>query len=239
MPVHLFIPCFVDQGAPAVAEAVVELLGRLGVAWEYPAAQTCCGQFALSMGDLATARRLARHFLKVFAPAEAILCPSATCTLMVRHHYPLLAQDARERQELAAVASRVWELSEWLAARGPLPWTPEWRQALVLHQSCQARQLGVLPAAAQVLSQVAGLKLAQVSPYYACCGFGGVFKLKHPELSRALGEAYLAAVNATGAAGLVSLDFGCLMHLAGLARGRGWDLQFRHLAEVLTRPPAD
>jgi L-lactate dehydrogenase complex protein LldE len=233
MVLKLFIPCFIDQGAPQIGEAVVNLLGRLGIPWEYPAAQTCCGQFAHTVGDPATARRLMGHFLQVFGGADAILCPSASCTFMVRQHYPQLAQDPKERQEIEAVTSRVWELSQWLAALGPFPWKPEFDGSLVLHHSCKARQLGILPGAARLLGQVQGLKVLTVSDYYACCGFGGTFSLQHPELSRTMGEAYLEAVRDAGAGGLVSLDYSCLQHLKGVAAARGWDLTFLHLAEIL------
>lgn len=233
MGLKLFIPCFIDQGAPKLAEAVVDLLGRLEVGWEYPEKQTCCGQFAYTVGDLPTARRLMGHFLKVFGEADAILCPSASCTHMVRHHYPALAQDFRERQAIEAITSRVWELSEWLASMGGLPFTPRFAGSLALHRSCKARQLGVLPAAAQLLAQVQGLEVLNISPYYSCCGFGGTFSLQHPELSQTMGEAYLEAVRDTGATGLVSLDYSCLQHLSGIAAARGWDLQFFHLAEIL------
>jgi L-lactate dehydrogenase complex protein LldE len=233
MGLRLFIPCFIDQGAPSVGRAVVQLLKRLGVPLEYPADQTCCGQFAYTVGDFATARALMRHFLRVFGEEETIVCPSASCALMVRVHYQELAQGARERREIEALADRVQELSEWLAERGPLPWTPRFNGALVLHRSCKARQLGVLGSAARVLSQVEGLKLLEVSPHYTCCGFGGVFSLLKPRLSREIGEAYLDAVKATGAQGLVSLDYSCVLHLKGIAQARGWDLRFFHLAEIL------
>lgn len=234
---NLFVPCFIDQQAPQIATAVAELLARLGVAWQYPEGQTCCGQFAFTVGDLATARRLKRHFLRVFGGTETILCPSASCVYTVRRLYPELAQSAPERQEAEALAARTWELSEWLAARGPLPWTPRFNGTLVLHRSCKARQLGVLSHAARVLSQVEGLNLMEISPYYACCGFGGTFQVQQPQLSRCMGEAYLEAVAATGATGLVSLDYSCLRHLQGLAASAGRGLKFLHLAEVLA-PPA-
>ncbi len=215
---------------------MARLLDRWGVAWDYPEDQTCCGQFAFTIGDLATARRLMRHFLRVFGNRETILCPSASCALMVRRHYPHLARDAGERREIEDLAGRVRELSEWLAKQGPLPWTTQFSGTLVLHRSCKARQLEVLPDARQVLAQVAGLRVAEVSPYYSCCGFGGAFKVQHPRLSRDIGEGYLQAVRATGAQGLVSLDYSCLLHLRGIARDRGWDLRFFHLAEILLQP---
>ncbi len=216
-----------------MAAAAATVLDRLGVAWRYPEDQTCCGQFAHTLVDPATARRLLRHFLRVFGEAAAIVCPSASCTLMVRRHYPELAENARELREAEALAARTVELSEYLDRRGPLPWTPRLEAALVLHHSCKARQLGALDGAARVLSRVAGLRLLEVSPYYSCCGFGGVFSLQHRDLSQEIGEAYLEAVLATGAEGLVSLDYSCLMHLQAVAAGRGLELKFFHLAEVL------
>jgi L-lactate dehydrogenase complex protein LldE len=233
LALKLFIPCFLDQGAPQVAAAMTALLDRLELAWEYPEEQTCCGQFAYTLGDAATARRLMRHFLQVFSSGDTVLCPSASCTLMVRRHYPELAQDPKERRQVEALAARTLELSEFLDRRGSLPWTPRFYGPLVLHRSCKARQLGALPGAARVLSRVAGLYLLEVSPYYSCCGFGGVFRVQHPDLAAEIGEAYLEAVLATGARGLVSLDYSCLLHLRGIAAARGWDLQFFHLAEVL------
>ncbi len=233
---HLFIPCFMDQFAPQVGEAVVRLLERLGVAWSYPADQTCCGQFALTMGDVATARRLMRHFFQVFHGAPALVCPSASCTWMVRHHYPALAETAGERRIAASLAARTWELSEWLGHLGAgLPWRHGFPGTLVLQNSCKARQLGALPGAARLLSQVEGLDLREVSPYYSCCGFGGVFSWQHPDLGRDIGLAYLEAVQEAGATGLVSLDYGCLLHLQGVARASGLGMRFFHLAELLVQ----
>jgi L-lactate dehydrogenase complex protein LldE len=238
MSVKLFVPCFIDQFAPELAATVGRLLDRLGVAWEYPADQTCCGQFAYTIGDFATARRLMRHFLKVFKGTNAVICPSASCTLMVRRHYPKLAEGLKETRQAEALAARTWELSQWLADRGPLPWTPRFSGTLVLHQSCKALQLEVLHGAERVLSQVEGLNLAKISPYYSCCGFGGAFKFQHPELSHIIGEAYLEAVAATGAQGLASLDYSCLLHLRSVAAVRKLQVNFYHLAELI-QPPAE
>jgi len=231
--VKLFIPCFIDQFFPQVGDAVVEILVRLGVEGHYPEEQTCCGQFALTAGDPGTARRLAGHFLRVFGGNGAIICPSASCTLTVRQDYPRLAGNPAARREAVAVTSRVVELSEWLAARGPLPWRPRFEGILVLHRSCKARELGVLSGAEKLLAQVEGLTVTTISPYLTCCGFGGVFKAQHPELARDIGEAYLEAVIATGAQGLVSLDASCFLHLRGVAESKGLDLKFYHLAEIL------
>ncbi|MBW1991855.1 MAG: (Fe-S)-binding protein [Deltaproteobacteria bacterium] len=214
MPVQFFVPCYVDQQAPEAALQVAGLFDRLGVAWEYPAEQTCCGQFALTVGDLATARRLMRHFLRVFGGEGDIVCPSPSCTLMVRHHYPELAEGLAERRQAERVAARILELSEWLAARSPLPWKTAFAGVLALHRSCKAKRLGVCPAATRVLAQVQGLTLREVSPYYACCGFGGPFSYQHPDL-------------------LVSLDLSCLLHLRAVAAGHRPALGLHYLAELL------
>ena len=231
--VSLFIPCFVDQFFPRVGEAVLQILAQLGVPGQYPEEQTCCGQFALTVGDTDTARRLARHFLRVFVGEGDIICPSASCTLTVRRDYPALAATPTASRQVQSVTSRVFEFSEWLSAMVPLPWRPRFEGVLALHRSCKARELGVLAKAAALLDQVEGLSVTTVSPHYTCCGFGGVFAAQHPDLARAIGQAYLEAVVATGATGLISLDASCFLHLRGVAESMGLNLEFYHLAEIL------
>lgn len=177
-----------------------------------------------------------RHFLQVFGAAETVLCPSASCVLTVRHHYNQLVANVREATLLARLQSRLWEWSEWLARQKPLPWPLTFSGTLVLHHSCAARQLGLLDHLPALLGQVTGLTIRQVSPYYSCCGFGGLFSVKCPELSQAIGESYLQAVLDTGAEGLLSQDLSCLMHLAGIIRARHWPLKIYHLAEILAPP---
>ncbi|MEJ5330406.1 MAG: (Fe-S)-binding protein [Desulfobaccales bacterium] len=235
MRLALFLPCVVDQWAPDVGLAVARLLNGLGISWHYPEEQTCCGQFALTAGNLPAARRLMRHFFRVFGGAEVIICPSASCTLMVRRHYPRLAETRAETRLARDLAARTSELGEFLAGMGPLPWKPQYPGALALHRSCKARQLGVLSHARRLLSQVQDLSVMEVSPFYACCGFGGVFHRQHPALAAEIGRAYLEAALATGATGLISPDWGCFLHLQPLAARENLPLTFHHLAEVLLR----
>ncbi|MCL6622222.1 MAG: (Fe-S)-binding protein [Syntrophobacterales bacterium] len=233
MRLALFLPCVVDQWAPEVGLAVARLLDHLEVSWYYPEEQTCCGQFALTAGNVPAARRLMRHFFRVFGGAEAVLSPSASCTLMVRHHYPRLAESREESRLARALADRTWELGEFLAAQGPLPWQTRHPGTLALHRSCKAGQLGVLPAARGLLSRVEGLRVTEVPPSFSCCGFGGVFHRQHPHTARVIGEAYLEAVLATGATGLVSPDWGCFLHLKPLAAAAHLPVSFHYLAELL------
>jgi L-lactate dehydrogenase complex protein LldE len=148
--------------------------------------------------------------------------------------HPALAESLGERRVVEDLAARVLELSEWVAQVGPLPWSPRFEGILALHQSCKARQLGVWSSAREVLSRVECLEVRTISPYYTCCGFGGTFSLMQPELSREIGEAYLSTVAATGASGLVSLDYSCLQHLQRLGVPEARELKFYHLVEILT-----
>lgn len=233
MTVSFFVPCFLDQAAPDTAAAAARLLNRLGVPWEYPPEQTCCGQFAFTVGEVGAARRLMRRFLQVFQHADAIVCPSASCTLMVRRHYPELAETPGERRLAHKLAGRIRELSEFVSETGLLPGTLQLDTTLVLHHSCKARQLGALGTAAVLLRRIQKLRLLSPPAYHACCGFGGVFRWQHPDLAAAIARAYLQAVAATGAAGLVTLDFSCALHLRPVAAGLNLPLSFLHLAEVL------
>lgn len=233
MRLTLFLPCVVDQWAPDVGLAVARLLNGLGLTWHYPGEQTCCGQFALTAGNLPAARRLMRHFFRVFGEAEAIVCPGASCIMMVRRYYPKLAETRAEARLARDLAARTLELGEYLTGVGPLPWKPRYPGILALHGACKARQLGVLPAARRLLSQVQGLTITEVSPYFSCCGFGGVFHRQHPALATEIGRAYLKAVQATGATGLISPDWGCFLHLKPLAERENLPLTFHHLAQVL------
>ena len=236
MGLKLFIPCFLDQCAPQVASAMTGLLARPGVAWEYPAEQTCCGQFAWTAGDPATARRRMRHFLRVFAGAETILCPSAPCTHMVRHCYPQLAEGRREqRAVLAALAARVMELSEWLAGWGPLPGPPHstapWSRRFL--QNPATGGPGLRPG-----GPVAG------------AGIGGAPDFFLLYLLRLWGNLRPAAPRTLPpdrrwptwpwcrppALRGWCLFISCLLHLQGLGRAAGRDLKFYHLAEILTWP---
>ncbi|MGQ9920956.1 MAG: (Fe-S)-binding protein [Desulfobacca sp.] len=233
MAVRLFLPCFVDQWAPEVGQAVLALLKRLEIPWSYPAAQTCCGQFAYHDGDWTGARGLMRHFLQVFNGAGPILCPGPACVRMVRRHYRHLAKTPEEIAGVDRLVAQLFELSEILAARLPWPFPLTWPGRVFWHKSCAARDLGLLPTLEQVFSKVSGLELCTLPPAYACCGFGGLFAVKQPELSTAIGWRYLQAVLATGAQVLVSPDVGCLLHLGGVVRAHALPLRVLHLAQFL------
>ena len=248
MRVGLFVPCYVDQLAPGVAEAAVAVLERVGCRVDYDPDQTCCGQPFLNLGLADEAARLARAHLERFARYDTIVCPSASCVATVRRHYAGIgaARDPEGRR----VAARTFELGEFLVReRGVVDVGARFPHRVALLASCHGlRELGLgRPSEAvgasgwegpgvteRLLRAVARLEL--VTPYRdECCGFGGAFAVEAPEVSGRMGRARLADLAATGAAWIVGTDASCLLHLEGIRRKAPGAPGPRpiHLAEVL------
>ncbi|MGH9064510.1 MAG: (Fe-S)-binding protein [Acidimicrobiales bacterium] len=230
--VGLFATCIADLAAPGPAQATVEVLEAMGMTVELPAGQTCCGQPALNSGYPDGARRLARHWVETFEPYEAVVSPSGSCVAHVHHQLPRILEGPW-RSRAQNLAGRTWELSQLVAAFGAgLPLRLE--ATVTLHDSCHmTRSLGERRSAREVLSRIAGLRLVEMDDPDTCCGFGGTFAAKFPDVSVAMGDAKLAQAAGTGAAWLVSADPGCLAHLQARADFRGLDQRARHLAEVV------
>ena len=236
--VTLFIQCIVDSCFPEVGEAMVKVLERLGLALEYPPAQTCCGQPAFNAGYRQESARLARHFLDVFENAEVIVCPSGSCVNMVRHHYKeLFAEDARMLARVERVAAKTFEFTEFLVDQlGVTDVGATWNGAVTYHDSCHLlRGLGVAAQPRALLDKVKGLTLVEMTRSDECCGFGGTFSAKYPEISEALLETKLANIQAAGTGAVVGCDMGCLMHMQGMIRRRELPISVHHIAEILAR----
>lgn len=238
MRVALFITCLADQFYPAVGEAAVKVLRRLGVEVSFNPEQTCCGQPAFNTGYRAEARRVAARTLDLFARADAdfIVTPSGSCTSMMRVFYrELFEPDPVRSAQAQAMASKVFEFSEFLVkvlkvddvgARFP--------HRLAYHDSCHLlRELGVSEEPRRLLRAVHGAEIVELGDNRLCCGFGGTFAVKFPEVSVAMGDDKIKAATAAGAEYLVANDSGCLMHLAGLIHRQGARIGALHLAEVL------
>ncbi|MBS1104921.1 MAG: protein of unknown function cysteine-rich region domain protein [Deltaproteobacteria bacterium] len=244
MRVGLFIPCYVDQLAPAVGEATVAVLERAGCAVDYDPDQTCCGQPFWNLGLADEAARLARAHLERFARHDAVVCPSASCVATVRLHYGTLGVGA-DAAGLRA-RERTFELSEFLVRElGRVELGARFPHKVALLPSCHGlRELGLgRPSEAvgaagepgpteQLLRAVAGLELLTPSRD-ECCGFGGAFSVEFPELSGRIGRARLADLAATGAEFVTSTDTSCLLHLDGIRRREGSGPRAIHLAEIL------
>jgi L-lactate dehydrogenase complex protein LldE len=239
--VQLFITCLVDLVYPEVGERTVSLLERLGCEVAFPPAQTCCGQPAQNSGHPDEARRVAAHFLDVFAPTEGpIVAPFGSCAHMVRHHYPdLFAEDAERRAQVRDVTARTFDIASFIVDElghdqvggrypGPEGTTIAW------HPECHlVRGLGVREQPLSLLRGVEGCELVEPEHADLCCGFGGTFSLKLPEISAGMADEKLDRAAAAGAQAIVSTDPGCLMHLEGRARRRGVPLRIHHLVDLL------
>jgi L-lactate dehydrogenase complex protein LldE len=246
MKVQLFAPCFVDQLQPRVGLATVALLEGLGHEVEFPGDQTCCGQPFLNCGDRDGARALARRLPRVFAGDGPVVCPSASCTAMVRHHLVGLVEDEAEARALAA---RTFELCEFLVHHGDAErLTGRFPHRVGLHTGCHGlRELGLggateVPGAhpslvAGLLGRLEGLELVEPERPDECCGFGGTFAVTEPEVSCAMGRDRLLDHGRAGAEVIVTTDGSCQLHLEGL-RGRGAaGPPLMHVAEVLAGEP--
>ncbi len=248
MRVALFITCVNDALFPDTGRATVALLERLGVRVDFPAAQTCCGQPQFNTGYRHLAEPLLRRFAAVFAPYAYVVTPSGSCAAMVREQYPVIgarAADEGRGTELArlaaSVAPKVHELSQFLVdvlgvgdVGGYFPHT------VTYHPSCHAlRSLGVGDRPQRLLRAVEGLELRELPQARECCGFGGTFAVKNPDVSAAMAADKVRAARGTGAEVLCAADNSCLAHLGGTLARAGGGPRVMHLAEILASTRQD
>ena len=218
--------------------SVVRVLRRLGVEVVYPEGQTCCGQPAFNSGFFDEARSLAGRFLDVFESErwDYVVCPSGSCTTMVSHYYPFLMHDVPdERERSEALGHRVREFSDFLVnVLGVKDLGARHAGKAVFHTGChQRRELGVLEEPRELLRNVEGLELVEWENEELCCGFGGTFSVKMPDVSTAMADEKVKALEKSGADALISCDSSCLMHLGGRLKRKGHDTRVLHLAQVL------
>jgi L-lactate dehydrogenase complex protein LldE len=238
--VALFIPCLVDQFSPKVGVSTYRLLKDLGLEVNYPKDQTCCGQPAYNAGHWNIATRLAGHFLTVFRDCEFVVCPSGSCVSMVKNGYATLPLGKEQRKLHEELRGRVYELSEFLGKVMGAP-APGGRfpHRVTYHDSCHLlRVLGVRVEPRRLLRSVEGLELVEMERSEECCGFGGVFSVKHRKLALEVARAKLERAERTGAKYLVACDEGCIMHLRTAARESSSRVEPIHIASVL-RPFGD
>jgi L-lactate dehydrogenase complex protein LldE len=236
LQVALFVTCLVDLLRPSVGFAAVKLLEDAGCRVAVPAAQTCCGQPAYNSGDRGEAQAIAKQVIAAFAGYRYVVAPSGSCAGMIKKHYPaLFAADPAWAAKAKDLAARTHELTSFLTdVLNVTAVKAAWTANATYHDSCSSlRELRVREQPRQLLRSVAGLELKELDNTEACCGFGGAFCVKYPDISTATGERKCAAAAATGATLLLAGDLGCLWHLAGLLKRDGSAIAVRHVAEVL------
>ncbi len=236
--VQLFITCLAEQFFPNVLKGMVGLLERLGVQVDFPHDQTCCGQPFFNSGYQTQARQLARKWLEVFCKTEGfIVSPSGSCVDMIRHHYPHLFPLGTPAHRLAEeTAARTFEFTQFLVHELKLTDVgARFPHKVTYHASCHLlRGLGVREEPKVLLRKVQGLELVPLSTEETCCGFGGSFSVIYPEVSKAMMEAKVNSIQASGAEAVVACDAGCLMNIAGGLRRANSPVKAMHLIEVLT-----
>lgn len=233
--IGLMVTCLVDMFRPQVGFAAVKLLEQAGCNVEVPPAQTCCGQPAYNSGDTGSARALALGMIRAFAGYDYVVVPSGSCAAMVRHHYPaLFADDPELGRQARDLADRTWELVSFLADVLKVESVPGTGAGKVTyHDSCSGlRELGIKDQPRRLLAQ-AGAELAEMTGSEECCGFGGTFCVKYPEISARMVADKAGSIAATGAPVVLAGDLGCLMNMAGKLKRDGSPVQVRHVAEVL------
>jgi L-lactate dehydrogenase complex protein LldE len=233
--VSLFVPCFVDQLQPEVGLDTVKVLRRIGCEVDFPEDQTCCGQPAFNTGYWDEARPCAERFARVFRDAETIVCPSGSCTTMVRNFYPELFKDHPARSEVIAIAQRTFELSEFLVkVMGVTDVGASFPHSVTYHASCHGlRELHLREEPLQLLRAVKGLKLVDMARYDECCGFGGTFATKFASISAAMGQSKVESIAQSGAEYVTAIDPSCLMHVQGILGKNNARARTIHLASIL------
>ena len=240
--VALFVTCLVDLFRPSVGFAAIKLIEQAGFKVDVPEAQTCCGQPAYNSGDRNDAAEIARRTVAAFEGYDYVVAPSGSCGGMLRCHYPeLLGDDPAWAPRAKALAARCYELTQFLVEVAKLNSVDAALSGrCTYHDSCSSlREMDVKAQPRALLGQVKSLQIAELSDAEACCGFGGTFCVKFPDISNSMVERKTADIIASGADHLLSGDLGCLMNIAGKLKRQGSAIQVRHVAEVLAGMTAE
>jgi L-lactate dehydrogenase complex protein LldE len=234
--IGLFVTCLVDLFRPSVGFAAVKLLEDAGCVVEVPSAQTCCGQPAWNTGDRSDTAAIARGVIAAFSGHDYVVAPSGSCAGMIKMHYPhLFAEGSPDHRAALALADKTYELISFLTRVMKVDHVDaEYQGSVTYHDSCSGlRELGVKQEPRALLAGVRGLKLRELDDAEVCCGFGGTFCVKYPEISNVMVAKKTKKIAAAGADMLLAGDMGCLMNMAGKLKREGSAVKVRHVAEVL------
>jgi L-lactate dehydrogenase complex protein LldE len=235
MKISLFVPCFVDMFYPQVGVSMVKIFERLGHEVDFPENQTCCGQPAFNAGYWDEARSVAEKSLETFHDSEVIVSASGSCGAMMKVFYPELFAKTPQLAEAQALAAKTFEFSDFLVNRlGVHDVGARFEGTVTFHDGCHGlRELGIKKEPRLLLAQVRGLELREMGEAETCCGFGGLFSVKFPQISTAMGEVKCASIAETKADYVVSNDSSCLMQIQGVLDREKRPVRSLHLAEVL------
>jgi L-lactate dehydrogenase complex protein LldE len=233
--VHLFVPCLVEDVFPEIGEATARVLSRAGVEVVYPPGQTCCGQMHYKLGRKDLVRPLAKRFLDLFDEAGAVVAPSGSCVNMVRQYPGLFTEDSPLRRRAEAMAAKTFELCDFLVNElGAADLGARFPAKAAYHDSCQVgRALGLHREPRLLLEHVRGLTLVELARPERCCGFGGAFSLKFPDVSEAILEEKLDDILETGAEVVTTAEVSCLLNISSALKKAGHNIRALHVAQIL------
>jgi L-lactate dehydrogenase complex protein LldE len=234
--VSLMVTCLGDALFPEVGVATVRLLRRLGVEVDFPQAQTCCGQPHLNSGFHRDAADLARHTIGAFAQSPVVVTPSGSCAAMVKLEYPeLLKDDPSWHARAMDLAEKTHELSDFLVNVLQVEDVgARYDGKVTYHMACHLRGLGLATEPERLLQKVRGLEYLPLERKDECCGFGGSFSVRFPEISGAMVQDKAGFIAQSGADTVVATDTGCLMNIAGCLRRLGSPIKVLHLSQILS-----
>lgn len=237
MKLQLMITCLGDVIRPTAGQATVRLLRRLGHQIEFPQGQTCCGQPMFNSGFAELARAQARHTIGVFDGDMPVVTPSGSCAAMVKVEYPHLLQDDKHwHQRALDLASRTYELSDLLVNKlEVLDVGARFHGKVAYHFACHLRMLNQTDEVVRLIENIEGATYAPLHRQDQCCGFGGSFAVRYPEISGRMVDDKTQCILATDADVVVSTDAGCLMNIGGRLHRQGQPIEVLHFAELLQR----
>ena len=236
--VSLFVTCLVDLFRPSTGFAAAKLLEEAGCNVSVPASQTCCGQPAYNSGDRSSAKEIAQQVIAAFEHYSYIVVPSGSCAGMLCKHYPELFDPETEpswHARATAFAARVFELTSFLSDVLRVDFAGRaYPYRVTYHDSCSSvREMGVAAQPRKLLQSLDGIAFVEMSDREVCCGFGGAFSIKYPDISNAMVTQKVDRISETKAEVLTGADLGCLMNIAGKLAREGKPVEVRHIAEIL------
>lgn len=237
MRVALFITCLTDTFYPRTGIAVVKVLEHLGCTVEFPQAQTCCGQPMWNSGYHDDAKALAQRMIQVFEPYDCVVTPSGSCAAMIRDYYgEMFEHDHAWEHGARELAGKTYEFVEFLDKVLKVDLADlgvKWDGKATYHYSCHLRGIGITDEAVRMMEKVDGLDYTPLEKMDQCCGFGGTFAMKYPDISGMMVNDKADCIAATGAPVCVSNDAGCTMNISGACHRAGRDVKFITLAEII------
>ncbi len=235
MKVGLFVTCLVDFFRPQIAFASLKLLEYAKCTVIVPLEQTCCGQPTYNIGDKKNTQRIAKNVISLFEDCDYVVVPSGSCAGMLRKHYPALFRNTHFSEQAKQLSKKTYELTSFLVDKLKIEkLNATYAETVTYHDSCSAlRELTIKEQPRKLLKFVKELEIVELAESESCCGFGGTFCVKYPEISNKMVSDKIKSIKDTKATTILSTDLGCLLNIAGKLQKENQNIKVRHLAEVL------